>query len=356
VRTLTYCQIKEYIEQQGYVLLSKEYRGSKTSLNIQCPRGHQYGVTWTNFQQGYRCPKCKGEKLAKERRLSLKKVEAFIRQQGYTLLSEKYKNASTKLEIQCNKGHQYQVIWINFKQGYRCPHCAGNAKLTYEQVKEYIETYGYFLLSETYKRADAKLSIQCPEGHRYKATWSSFRQGHRCPYCAGQIVEYEQVKEYVKAHGYFLLSENYKNTHGKLLYQCPKGHQYQASWVSFQQGHRCSKCNQSRGEEEIAKILNEHKISFIRQYRLPRTRLSLDFFLPDLEIGIEYDGQQHFEPVQFGGISLRKAQQRLKKQQQRDIKKDKICRDLGIVLLRVKYTDSIKRKLRKIGRKYDTRK
>ena len=39
-------------------------------------------------------------------------------------------------------------------------------KLTYEYVKNYIESFeGYKLLSEEYKNAHIKLQLKCPEGH-----------------------------------------------------------------------------------------------------------------------------------------------------------------------------------------------
>lgn len=39
-------------------------------------------------------------------------------------------------------------------------------KLTYQEVKSYIESFiGYILLSKEYKNAQTKLKIQCPEGH-----------------------------------------------------------------------------------------------------------------------------------------------------------------------------------------------
>jgi hypothetical protein len=71
--------------------------------------------------------------------------------------------------------------------------------------------------------------------------------------------------------------------------------------------------------------------------------LPFDFYLPKYNICIEYDGEQHFEPLEFfGGI---KAFDELKK---RDEIKTKFCRDNNIKLIRISYRDSIKKYLEKI--------
>jgi len=69
-------------------------------------------------------------------------------------------------------------------------------KLTYEYVKEYIESYdGYKLLSEEYKNNSEKLKIQCPEGHIYEVTFGNFKSGQRCPVCYHQSTSSEPEKE-----------------------------------------------------------------------------------------------------------------------------------------------------------------
>lgn len=59
----------------------------------------------------------------------------------------------------------------------------------------------------------------------------------------------------------------------------------------------------SRMEEEIKEILTDYNIDFVRQYSVPNDkRLKLDFYLPDYNIAIECQGEQHFNAVQhFGG-------------------------------------------------------
>ena len=55
---------------------------------------------------------------------------------------------------------------------------------------------------------------------------------------------------------------------------------------------------------------------------------------------IELDGEQHFRPVCFGGISQEQAQINFEKQQRHDAIKNKFCRDNGFKLLRFRYDDT----------------
>ena len=210
-----------------------------------------------------------------------------------------------------------------------------------ERVKGFIEQQRYILLSQEYKNAHTKLNIECNKGHKYQATWDKFRQGCRCPYCAGKKVTFEQVKDYIEQQGYILLSKEYINCKTKLLVQCPKGHKWGARYNDFQQGYRCPTCNESKGERRIVEALDRMKLYYVREYKLNDTRLRLDFFIPSLNLGIEYDGEHHFRPVQFGGMSPEKAQKEFLKIQKRDARKNKLCKGRDIKLIRIKYDENI---------------
>lgn len=115
---LTYNYIKTRFEQEGYVLLSKEYINAKSKLDYICLKGHTHSITWDHFQSGCRCPSCAGV---------VKPSIGFIREEfskvGFTLLSNIYYNSSTKLKYMCDNNHCGSISWDNFKQGKRCRKC-----------------------------------------------------------------------------------------------------------------------------------------------------------------------------------------------------------------------------------------
>lgn len=113
-------------------------------------------------------------------------VNNFIKTNNYTLLTTEYHNCNQKLELKCNNNHFYKVTFLNFYYGgNRCPYCAGNVKHTYKYIKDFIERFGYKLISENYINSITKLDIICPKGHIFKISFKAFRIGTRCPKCWG---------------------------------------------------------------------------------------------------------------------------------------------------------------------------
>jgi hypothetical protein len=124
-KKLTYEPVKEQIENEGYKLLSKEYKNAFTKLKVKCPVGHEYKVTWNCFQQGKRCPECVGGV-----KLSYDYVKEYIEKEGFELVSDEYKNKETYLLIKCSKGHVVSRKWYVFQQNPICPECVFNEKVS----------------------------------------------------------------------------------------------------------------------------------------------------------------------------------------------------------------------------------
>lgn len=94
----------------------------------------------------------------------------------------------------------------------------------------------------------------------------------------------------------------------------------------------------SSGEYAIKGILEAMNIVFVQEMRFLDCRdinvLPFDFYIPLLTCAIEFDGKQHFEPVDYFG-----GQANFERVQRRDAIKNEYCAANGIRLLRIKYTD-----------------
>ena len=101
----------------------------------------------------------------------------------------------------------------------------------------------------------------------------------------------------------------------------------------------CGCSQKSKGEQLIEDILIAHNIEFISQYFIPdfSNYSAFDFalFKNGKLIGLlEYDGEQHFKPIEhFGG------EEKFLIQQQRDKNKNDYCKNNNIHLERIPYTD-----------------
>jgi len=227
-------------------------------------------------------------------------VKNYIESFDYTLLSDTYKSR-TKLLVKCDKGHEYGVIFGNFKRGTRCPTCNGGIKLTYEYIKSFISDAGCTLLSDSYKNSLTPLHIKCNKGHEYYPTFGNFYRGQGCPVCAGKKRHtYEHIKSVIEADGStILLSDEYVGANSKLLVKCTdKNHEYGVIFGNFRRGSRCPLCsnNVSKGEEELSLFVRSLGVSFIRNDRtqiinpLTGYNLELDIWIPSTSKAIEYNG------------------------------------------------------------------
>lgn len=110
-------------------------------------------------------------------------------------------------------------------------------------------------------------------------------------------------------------------------------------------GHGCPICNNSVGEKRVANYLTENNISFVQQYSFLDCKhnrlLHFDFYLPDFNACIEYDGIQHFEPIDFAGKGKEWADEQFKYTILRDKIKNTYCEENQIPLCRIKYTQNV---------------
>lgn len=99
----------------------------------------------------------------------------------------------------------------------------------------------------------------------------------------------------------------------------------------------CGCMSTSSGEYFIEQVLSKYGITYETQKCFSdcfyKATLSFDFYLPAYNILVEYDGEQHFNPIPAWG-----GKERFKIQQKRDAIKNQYCQDNGIMLLRLPYT------------------
>lgn len=95
----------------------------------------------------------------------------------------------------------------------------------------------------------------------------------------------------------------------------------------------------SQGELKISQILKTHQIKFSTQqtfnsclYKDATYPCRFDFYIENQYL-IEFDGQQHYFPIElFGG------EKQFQIQQDRDTYKNQWCKDNNIPLIRIPYT------------------
>lgn len=128
----------------------------------------------------------------------------------------------------------------------------------------------------------------------------------------------------------------YKNMNEPVIIICPIHGEFSQVALNHLQGNGCSICNSSKGELIIKKYLDKYKINYIQQYCFNDCKyirlLPFDFYLPDYNICIEYDGEQHFKAIDYFG-----GEENFVKVRNHDGIKTNFCKQNDIRLIRIPY-------------------
>lgn len=168
--------------------------------------------------------------------------------------------------------------------------------------------------------------------------------GHSCPKCshaqgASKIKKSRDVfvKELSATNPNIQILGDYINDSTKVKCKCCKCNQeWNATPNNLLRGSGCPSCNISKGENKISTYLTDRKISFIQQYCFndcaDKRKLPFDFYLPQNNTAVEYDGQLHYMSIDYFG-----GDEQLKNRKRLDNIKTSYCQANGIKLIRIPY-------------------
>jgi len=281
----------------------------------------------------------------------LKKAKEFHNNFFDYSISE-YINSRTKIKIKCPKHGVFEQLPSNhLRNKYACLQCLVEKKK--KEKNEFIEKanlvhnnfYNYSKVE--YKNNHTKVCIICPEHGEFWQEPQNHLRKHGCSKCmVNNHVKRDsfnneifiQKAKIIHGNQYDYSLINYINNYTKVKIICKKHGVFEQSLIQhINHKNGCPVCNESKGEKEIRKYLIKFKIKYIHEYKFKecynKKLLSFDFYLPELNICIEYDGIQHFKIIEhFGGLK------RLKETKKLDKIKTRFCKKNKIKLIRIKYT------------------
>lgn len=221
----------------------------------------------------------------------------------------------------------------------------------------HVDKYDYSRV--VYTNTLTKVAIICKEHGIFNQAPAHHLDGQNCPKCSRKykatinvLSGYIQASEkkrtkidvflkdanFIHKNKYDYTLVEYKNAHTKIKIICHKHGEFEQKPKSHLFGSGCPICKESKGENIVADTLSKEDIKYIRQHKFDncrnRRKLPFDFYLPDFNACIEYDGIQHFVPRKLfkGEIAFRKTIRN-------DSIKNDFCNVNNIALLRIKYDD-----------------
>ena len=338
--------LKEVYEINPDVDVLDVYVNASTKMRFYCKKhDYQWECSPNQFLTSHGCPICRGVKDTP----TTFKERVELCNGKITLLSDYVENVS-KMKVKCKTcGYEWESLPSNILKGRGCPKCSKCYKCTHEEfVDKLFEEYGdEYSVIGNYIDSKTKIKLRhniC--GHEFDSVPSKIlhkADPRRCPKCFGGVksTNDEFIKkvfdlvsdEYTFLEEYINSSTKIKCKHNKCEYE------YMVSPNDFLSGHRCPSCNQSKGEIKCQKYFENNNINYIPQKSfdglvgLGGKLLSYDFYLPEFNLLIEYQGEFH------DGKANKYVSKNLKKQQEHDKRKREYATLHNIELLEIWYWD-----------------
>lgn len=377
VTTEIFIEKARKIHGDKYDYSKVEYQKAKIPITIICKEHGSFSQTPNNHLNGAGCRLCGIESSNRNSTKSfgnlvkdLEKIHGKI----YKYDESSYVNSQSKLKVFCLKHKEYFESTPNaLLNGRGCPKCGHEKRNVTKSKKWNTKTFiersrkvhgdKYNYDNSNYIKAKEKVEIKCNCGHVFWQTPDKHMRGKGCPECRKKLVgdilrktNGQFIKEAKEVHGYFYDYSlvNYRTIKDNVIILCKEhGKFFQKAGIHLQ-GNGCPKCSASLNERKIYSIIKKYNIQVITEMKFkdctnnniknPR-KLPFDFYLPEYNIIIEYDGKQHFEPVRFGNISNSRAKENLKITQRNDMIKNQYCKKSNILLIRYSYKEDYEKEL-----------
>lgn len=249
-----------------------------------------------------------------------------------TLLG-RYIDSKTKVLFKCEKcGNEWLANPSNILWGKGCPNCS-RKKNHHDFVKEVFNINPNIEVVGEYVKDNIKILFKCKicGEEWYQTPNNIINKKCGCPVCAIHRINHKNTlthdefckRMFIINPDIIFLSE-YKKGYLDIKCKCKK---CKNEWITQPRYllHKCGcpKCNESKLEKVVELFLQNNNISFEKQKKFDWLgRQSLDFYLPDYNIGVECQGEQHFKPIKyFGNVD------RYIDTINRDLKKKKKCNE-----------------------------
>lgn len=305
-------KIKSYYISKGYEYTKRNapflvqatdlFPGSKNSVKLVCDNcGSEFlspfNSHYSRNEHGEKdlcrsCAALKGHNKTKKQRAKMcfDKLRSICNENEYELITkeEDYENSTMSIEFKCKK-HGTQIMALtNLLGGHKCIDCS------------------------------------------YESRGKNFRNS---PDYVEQVINSINGNKLLNKEDY--IGSNVRNLK-VLCGKCGK-HTFLVSFSDYYnvKVHQCRSCSSSEsvGEKKIADYLDSCAIQYVREKKFDDCRdkraLPFDFYVPEYNLTIEFDGQHHYFDIW--------GTENFKRTQHHDKIKDQFCKDNGISMLRIPY-------------------
>lgn len=339
--------IESFKEAHGdlYDYSKVDFVNTSKKVEIICKYHGSFSQLTSDHRKGIGCGKCAREKNGKNKRYTLDQFLTKSRElhgDKFDYSKVNFETSNDDIEIICPIHGSFTQKVINHTTGRGCMKCAieeraeGNS-LGFENFirKSKIIHGGIYDYSKVdYTNIKNDVVIICPKHGEFKQNPGNHMSGATCFKCSREKIglncrkNTEQfIKDATKVHGdlYDYSETEYIKATEPVDIICKKHGKFTinqaASHTNLNQG--CPKCSQSKPEKFIQNLLNSWGLSYKVNNRKIIPPQELDFYIPDKNIAIEFNGLHHHSEFAHG------------KKSDYHLNKTIMCHDLGINLIHI---------------------
>lgn len=310
----------------GFIRKSKQKFGEKfdysktvyvkkgVELTITCPRHGDIRTTpeWHTWSK-HGCRECDIEIPREFKKAKVLEKAREVHNGRYDYSKVVFTKVDAPVEITCpSHGAFFQNLFRHANHGDMCPKCViENGRITTDEFLERsrkIHGNRYDYSKVVFKNVSDKVTITCKKHGEFVQRIASHLSGNRCRDCyiEDSWLDREQfIDSSKKIHGdnYDYSKVVYKGSKKKVEIVCPRhGPFWQKPNAHLSSESGCRFCYESKGERAVESVLKKYGLKYIREYRIEPYLFRYDFYLPENDIFIEFNGIQHYRPVEiFGG-------------------------------------------------------
>lgn len=326
-KRLTADDYRALAAERGYTWLDQEVpQSNKTKTRWQCPQGHEWLSSYTDFNQGTSCRQCSNKRRGR-RRITPDQVAKLAESRDFKWIGKTHPYALEPTDWQCSVGHTWKACYSDLKKGNGCPHCSGNAPLTAGDYARVAHERGFIWLGLLPNATHVKTRWQCPQGHVWEAPYRSIAHNKSgCPHCKYERLGAKRKNKTDKYHalatrrGFKWVGAEVRNTKIKTAWECPSGHRWDSNYLNILHGNGCPHCLDYVNDAPVSKPQRTLHEQIGGELNYPVRRYRLDIAFPAEMIDVEYDCWYWHDP-------------------KRDAKRDTVLIALGWKILRIKSSE-----------------
>lgn len=275
--------VQQFIRTHGgtYDYSLVDYVHSQTKVKIICRAHGVFEQLVGAHRRGQGCAKC----MYDDKRSSLLEVIAKFKEvhgERYDYSRVEYKNADTKVVIECIEHGEFRQTPYHHSSGDGCPRCAGKNRTLDDVLASFKLVHGdrYDYSKVTLASSSDKVDIICKKHGEFKQRIGGHASGKGCIRCAGiyQYTTDEIIERFTEVHGnlYDYSFVNYINSDTKIKIVCENHGVFEQMPHSHMTGCGCPSCASSY-QPSTSEVIDGFKDVHLDRYDYSRVEYQSAF-------------------------------------------------------------------------------